>query len=1000
VAGVQSSVGLISGIDYVSLVNQLIAVDAAPRDNLQVRTDALKAQEDALAALSIMFQTAAYMIANLNKPEPFNRCDVSTSNDSLLKAVKNGSPVQGTYSFTPIQLAATQQTIAQGVSSDSTPLGKTGTITIGKTWNLGKNVDLSTINGGQGMAKGQIRITDGSGTRAVIDLRSAITMQDVVDTINNTNEIDVQASLDGDHLVLTDLSGGDPSKFIVQETAGGSTAASLGIAGLTLDGSGQAAGQSIYKIGEKTSLSTLNDGNGIVTDPLWADMVFTCKDGSTVTVDFNYRSTQAEIDAGAPEFKKELSIGDLINTVNNSPDANGNTGKIIASISADGRGLVFTDTSEGAGSTTLTQPATTANPVLRSLGLTSGNETSLTAADGVFQTRNLIGTLDSPLMASMNGGMGLSAATAGEIQVQDRAGNAATLSFTDEELGMIQTLNDAVYILNQKLSGTGVGLNVSLNDAKTALQLTDTTGSTSSAIIFRDKTTVTETTTVNEETGEEETTSTTTSPNIASSFGLNINAAQSQVSGDSLKMQVVSANTKLSSMNGGKGVTMSGGKIILTDSLGQKAEITVDPKRVQTVGDVINAINSQSTKILARINDAGDGILLEDYGNGEKSFQVMDDNVSKFCADLGIAGTGNINNKVNGRQQINAAASYSIEVLETDSLDSIRQKINDVKGNFTASIVSDGSDTPFRLAISGNSTGAAAGFNIDLSCLGLTTENMTEAKDAKLVYGDAKSSGGLVMSSGTNTFKGIINGVDLTVTGTSEEPVTVSSEKSSIDIKVSLQAFVDNYNAFKEKWAEQTAYVDVSTASGNVLTFNMAAKQFDRVMSDALLKRIYDVPGINSLQSLGISIEPVQYDEETGAVISKGLLKFDETVFESLYESNPDGIRDFFYRATETTDANGEKTTTKYGWAQKFADAANSLTDPDYGIVSRELTTLGRKIDSSEERITFLTDRLAVKRQQMLNKFYIMEQAMAKMSSDMSTVSGIASMWSSNSTSA
>jgi flagellar capping protein FliD len=71
------------------------------------------------------------------------------------------------------------------------------------------------------------------------------------------------------------------------------------------------------------------------------------------------------------------------------------------------------------------------------------------------------------------------------------------------------------------------------------------------------------------------------------------------------------------------------------------------------------------------------------------------------------------------------------------------------------------------------------------------------------------------------------------------------------------------------------------------------------------------------------------------------------------------------------------------------------LTAAD-GKVPARINTLKTRIDSNDERVAFMEARLEVKKQMMLNKFYAMEQAMAKMSSDMSTVSGIATSWTSN----
>ncbi|MDR3234572.1 MAG: flagellar filament capping protein FliD [Planctomycetaceae bacterium] len=1342
--GIQSSIGLISGIDYTSLVDQLIQIDSIPVTNLASRTELLTAEEAALTSLLSKFLLSSYMIGALNSLAPFQRCDVSSSNPAVLAAVKNttsGTPVQGTHTFTPIQLAAAQQTIAQGVVSSTDALGKTGTITVGKGWSLDNAVELKDLNGGSGVSKGSIRITDGSGTRATIDLRKAVTMQDVVDAINSTDSIDVYAELVEDHLVLTDSSGGDVSKFLVQEVSGGSTAASLGIANLCADDEGVAVGTSLYRLGENMPLSMLNDGNGVVFDDIWADIVVQCRDGSTVNIDFFKRSTTAEIAAGAPELYKETTVGDLIKTINDSLDTGGVGGKVHAKISDDGKSLVIEDTTQGTSFTTLSQVST--NPVFKTLGLISGDYTgspvhlfsglarngpaelqisdkagntavisftqteldtiasggmsaavsalnskiaasgvnikvqlnndytgfdivdqsggtggtlwigdnngtglaaklgltnyaaadavaalagvdpgamrftdrfgasavidisqtelddltdvnsivdlfnakltatgigvaceandtgdgvkfvdttgltdilsalagvepgqieftdrtgysavidisqeeldaltsisdlrdlfnnklsdrglfincqldtsgggikftdtsgyntsnlkieqvgtvinpadSLTerlgiaadvAADeiagqtgyavsnlkiewngassgtgeiinsityrlgisanvngdevngyafdsmlhgeavnpGALETRHLIGNLDSVLMSTLNGGNGLSKATAGTIEVQDRAGNTAELNFTQAELDSIQTLNDAVQMLNTKLSDAGIGITVKISESNTGLQLVDTTGSFSHNLKFNDK----EVTVTN---GDG--TTATHNPKIAASFGFgtsgSVDAASSAVNGSSLQRQIVSYDTKLSDLNNGKGVTLTGGRILITDSAGNTATLVIDAAKHQTVGDIIKAINtsSSSLKVTAKINDTGDGIMLEEFAGGAGSFSVIDaDSVSKFASELKIAGSvAQADKGEDGRMRIDARQSYTVDVEATDSLDTIRQKLNALNAGFSATIVQDGSSNPYRLAISGKTTGAAGAFSIDLSVLGLTTENMSEAQDALLVYGDINSNAGLVLHSSTNAFKGIIDGIDLTVTGISTSPVTVTSADSSVDVKAALDAFVTNYNAFRTELNTVT-YYSVAENAGNILYNSPVARAFDKAVSDALLKRVYGIAGITSLADIGITIRSNVDDESINA--STNTLTFDTAKFDALWETNKEGIQAFFFQERTTLDADGAETTIKTGWAQSFADSVDSIINSDHGKVASRLEVLSIQIDANAERTDFLNARLEVKRQMMLNKFYAMEQAMAKMSTAMTTVSGIASAWSAN----
>jgi hypothetical protein len=108
-------------------------------------------------------------------------------------------------------------------------------------------------------------------------------------------------------------------------------------------------------------------------------------------------------------------------------------------------------------------------------------------AQGTIYTRDLIGGLDTVLMSTLNGGFGIPQAKAGgAIEVQDRAGNKANLTFSQADLNSMQTLSDSVKVINKKLSDAGVKMTVRINDQKTGLQVVDNTGSSSHNLIFRD----------------------------------------------------------------------------------------------------------------------------------------------------------------------------------------------------------------------------------------------------------------------------------------------------------------------------------------------------------------------------------------------------------------------------------------------------------------------------------------------------------------------------------
>jgi flagellar hook-associated protein 2 len=90
---------------------------------------------------------------------------------------------------------------------------------------------LSDLNDGSGVARGSIEIQDRAGNSAVIDLSGAYTVQDVIDAINRSRDIEITATVSdsGMGLELIDTSAGSGSISVSEVDS--TTAADLGIHG-------------------------------------------------------------------------------------------------------------------------------------------------------------------------------------------------------------------------------------------------------------------------------------------------------------------------------------------------------------------------------------------------------------------------------------------------------------------------------------------------------------------------------------------------------------------------------------------------------------------------------------------------------------------------------------------------------------------------------------------------------------------------------------------------
>jgi flagellar hook-associated protein 2 len=202
-AGITSGIGLVTGINIEDTVNKLIAVQAQPRDNLTARKKDIEARQTAVADLTALTLGVQFAARRLKAADLFTQKSVTSSNTSALTATASSTAVPGQYQFVPVRLATTQHLLAGGVSTKDQPLGA-GTFSFRFGGFANESINLDEINGGDGLARGKIKITDRSGASATIDLRYAVTVDDVLAAINQNESVEVQASVAGDRLVLTD----------------------------------------------------------------------------------------------------------------------------------------------------------------------------------------------------------------------------------------------------------------------------------------------------------------------------------------------------------------------------------------------------------------------------------------------------------------------------------------------------------------------------------------------------------------------------------------------------------------------------------------------------------------------------------------------------------------------------------------------------------------------------------------------------------------------------
>jgi len=831
--------GLASGLNTTSIINQLLSIARRPEDLLNARITTAKNQQTALMALSAKLLALRMKAAALSTASTFNAATLTSSNPDAL-SVSGRVTTEGSYMFQVSQLAQSGQAVTRGYADSGTTHVGAGTLKIALgDIRLDRATPLDVLNGLDGVQRGKIKITNRAGQSAVVDLSDAVTVQDVIDKINNTDGIGVRASVnlydsDGRGLELTDTTGLTTSNLKVEEVNGGTTAVDLGI--LKSVAADELVGDAIIRLSGDMPLSMLNDGNGVRT-VTGNDFRISLRDGVT-TLNVNISSAR--------------TLNDVIDAINS---ATGNGGKLTAAVSD--MGLALTDTSTS-GSGTLTVTAVGGSMAAADLGIlksgTGGGASYTLSGDDILAGLNTV------LLKSLNGGSGVNNVS-GLADFHVRLSNGVEC---DVDIDTAQTLNDVMRLMADAAIAAGAfdTGDLAVNEYGNGLYLKDGQGGSGNLII----------TALN-------------GSAAAADMGILGTGSGDTIVGQDVNLQYISENTFLSSLNGGKGVR--GGSIKITDSRG--ASYLVNLGQETTVKDVLRDINGAAGgAVAASINSAGDGILLTDNAGGTGLLKVEEVNGGTTAKDLNILGaaSGVSENFIDG------AFEFEVSIASVDALKDVCEKINSLNLGVHASVINVGGALPYRLSIVGDGTGRANSLNIDDRATSLGFTATSRAQDAILTYGSSSGSvAPALITSSTNSISDIVPGMQLTLNSASPTPVIVRAAIDPSSAADSVQAFVDAYNDIISAINDDTAF-NTETFEKAVLFGDSNVTSIKHQLERMITSPVTGISGaLTLLTQVGVQMA------------SNGQLTFDKTKFEQECENDPDAVANLFTATKRATDS-------------------------------------------------------------------------------------------------
>ncbi len=953
-SGITSGIGLISGIDTATLIEQLLQVEARPKFLANQRIINLQVIQTSYLDIASRMRGLETAAAAFRSAGNIFQSKSATSSlaDSIRATASNGTP-EGTYNFVVDRLVTTQQMLSRGFADrDQSPFGATSLTFESEQGRLDRDALLADLNSGSGVRRGTIKITQGGDT-ARIDLGRAATISEVVEAINQSEDVDVTASIKDGALVLS-TTGAD---FTVSTASGSTgTAEDLGIVGTST--AGTLAGTALSGLSASTLLSRLNDGNGV--------FIGTESGTNRYDIVINVGGTDVNINLGA--VFEEVTVDDetTIEEVEAAPTnvagildrintqlADAGFGEVTASIV--GQGLQLQDSSS------------------RAISVSDKNATSNTAAHlgllgsdagGTISGRRLVAGLGTVLLSNINGGSGLQGD--GNIQFTSRDGTVFSV-----DLSAAETIEQVIDLVNSDAGNAG-RIQLSLNSAGSGLAVTDTTGQTTNNLIIA---------------GE-----------AANSLGLateEIGVAANNVRGTNLQRKYVATGTLLKDLNGGN--ALGTGTFRLTDGFGASTTINFGEDS-QTVYDLIREINGQASSaglnLEIDINETGDGLVIREKDGQPAGTQAIrvEDVEGSVASALRLEGEGGKPGEVGEINQIVASQEVTVTFDPTDTLDDALTKINDAGAGVQATIINDGSGVaPFRISLVSKDSGSAGRFLIDDLGFNLGLDTLEKGEDARVFFGSDDPSKAVLLTSSDNTLDDVITGLSLDLVSASDEVVSITVSRNTESIETTINAFVEAYNSVITRITGLTGF-DSETERRGALLGDSTTNSLRQRLASVALGRADGVDG--AFSRLG----------EVGVTLGEGgKLEFDRDRFREALNDDPDAVAEVFAarklipRETDIDLGDGASVTntdtsesfSKLGVVFQIEELVQTYVDSIDGVLTRRDSTVKAQIESQERRVENFDRQLDRRRAQLTQQFLAMEQALLSLQGQQSALSSL-----------
>lgn len=392
----------------------------------------------------------------------------------------------------------------------------------------------------------------------------------------------------------------------------------------------------------------------------------------------------------------------------------------------------------------------------------------------------------------------------------------------------------------------------------------------------------------------------------------------------------------------------------------------------------LNAVKAMNTKLLA-LRDATDAIKDKANFAVKTSSSSNEASVTVSASSSAIAGSLVVNvKKLASADQVASAGQASAStdlgagtvVLRlasagssdpdititptTNTLTGLAEAINSANAGVSASVVNDGSGTPYRLVVTSTKTGTAnaitkldgtGGFAGVLPGLSGMTK-VTTATDAEIRIGDKDT--GLLLKSSSNTMDQAVPGLKLTLK-TVADGVTITTSQDTSSVKSKVKSLVDTFNAANSYYTSNSTYDAATKSVGALFNEYDLRTRLDKVERELKTSNSSLPTGFQSMSDIGVKLA------------TDGTLSLDETVFASKLAENQDAVASLFLSS-----------------GSAIGVQLDSLTRSVDGTMALKTATLETAIQNYTDSITKIDSRLEKRKAYYEAKFLQMEKLTAQ----------------------